>query len=358
MSNKKIKTSHNKQRNQYVYIGDYKSNNNDDNENLTLRYRIDLLSKRLKIIEDSLSSSMIIKAKPIMSVVMGDKNSMNKFNTIYENWINYISNIANSSSEIYYNVNNLFWQLDNYIFHQYFHNLRNNGKYIFEIVNVNFEKNNYTNEQMNIIKKVLSKDRNGQYKLLYSHHKEYISTLIMDNRVFIIYFENELYKICNTNINADTTITTNKNDLQFSDGKLHPALSLNNNVTGNIDVDIIKLNKGDSTINDTLDFPDVRDKRQIIIKNTKPLYNTLVDLVVLNKLNSSLYKFNPILLHLSLIIFHAMLHIKRDITNNIIDKYYDPSCPHDNHFIKEYLNYTPSALYGHPMIPPLTLSSH
>ena len=54
-----------------------------------------------------------------------------------------------------------------------------------------------------------------------------------------------------------------------------------------------------------------------------------------------------------------MLHIKRDIDNNINNNNnnnnYDSCFPHDSLFMKEFLNFTPSALYGHAMIPPLTL---
>ena len=44
-----------------------------------------------------------------------------------------------------------------------------------------------------------------------------------------------------------------------------------------------------------------------------------------------------------------MLHVKTNMSAN------NDNSEHDGHFIKEYLNYTPSALYGHCMIPPLTL---
>ena len=357
MSNKKMKRYHNKCRNRYIYIGDYDNMENIDNDNLSLQYKIDLLSNRLKIIEDVLSSGIIIKAKPVMSIIMGDKNCMDKFNKIYKLWIDYISTIANSSIDIQYNVENLFWHLDKFIFHHYFHNHRENGKYIYEFSNVDFKTFEYTNIQLDIIKKAFTKDRNEYYNLLYPHNKEFISTLILENRIFLFYFENELYNISNNTTsgnNFDHNAISNKMDFQFSDGKLHPALSLNNNVIGNPDLDIIKLNSGENIF----DFPNVRDKRQLIIQNMKPLYNSLVDLTTLNKLNSTLYKFNPILLNLSLIIYHAMLHLKIDIengvTNNIGHKY-DPTCPHDALFLKEYINFTPSALYGHPMIPPLTL---
>ena len=331
-------------KNKYIFIGNY-TLNNDDND---LRSKIELLSSRLKVIEDALSPSVIIKAKPIMSVIMGDINCMNKFNKIYDNWIKYMSNTANSN-DISYNINSLFWQLDEYIFNKYFLTLKDKYSYIFEFVNVQ-QNNTYSENQLKLIQEIFLKDRNEHYKILYPHQKEYISTQILKNRVFLMYIEKELYHICKNYV----TTNNNSNDIQFSSEKLHPALCLNNSVIGNTELDTFKMEK-DNINNDTFNFPLDRDKRQIIIKNTKPLYNTLVDVDILDKLNSTLYKYNPALFNLSLIVFHAMLHIKKDIINQTST--YDPSSPHDELFVKEYINYTPSALYGHPMIPPLTLSN-
>lgn len=91
----------------------------------------------------------------------------------------------------------------------------------------------------------------------------------------------------------------------------------------------------------------LKDKRYHILTNKRPLYNNLVNIEPLNQFNSNLYRFSPMLLNLSLIIFHAMLHIKRDINNENNYIYRE----HDKLFIKEYLNYTPSVLFGHSMIP-------
>ena len=372
MSTKKIKRNLEKQKKRYIYVGNYYEDDADiDNINLT--YKIDLLTKRLNLLESIFKSSNIIKAKPVMSIVSGDINILNKINSIYEKWITYMSKTANSNT-INFNVYEIFWQLDNFIFNKYFLSLYDRNIYIFEFVNVNFENNSYTENQKFIIKKGLGKNRNQNFKLLHPHHKEYISTLKIEERFFLIYFEDELNKIINIDnkngknttaisINDVTTTTTNDNnntniyDLQFTDKQIQSNLSLDKDVVGEIQINNIDIKK-ENDENNVFEIPTLIDKRQLILQNKQPLYNTLVDVNILNKLNSTLYRFNPTLLNLSLIVFHAMLHIKRDISiinNNSIDNY-DPYYPHDNFFIKEYLNYTPSALYGHAMIPPLTLS--
>ena len=348
MATKKIKNN-NLERKKYIYIGDYynKDNKYDDyDNNNNLDYKVDLLIKRLNVLESIiLSPSKIIKAKPVLSILSGDIHCLNKINNIYEKWINYISNIAHCS-EIKYNVTELFWQLDKYIFNNYFLSLKD--QYIFEFEDVDLKKN-YTEEQLSIIKQTLSKNRNDSFKLLYPHHKEYISTNIIDNRIFLFYFDDELQKIINyNNDNKDV----NK-DLQFSYKLIHPNLCFNKDVTGEIEMNAIKLNGGENK-DSSLEFSNLVDKRQLILQNKKPLYNTLVDIEILNKLNSTLFRFNPVIINLSLIIFHSMLHIKRDINNDNIE--YNSNSPHDLNFMKEYLNFTPSALYGHAMIPPLTLS--
>ena len=290
-----------------------------------------------------------------MSIITGNKQCLNKINSIYETWINYVSTVANSN-DIHYNVNQLFWQLDHFIFNSYFYNLMNNKEYIIEFVDVDFKNNNYTINQLDIINKALNKNRNEKLKLLYPHHKEYISSIIINNRIFITYIKDELYKICNidnNNNNNNDNNNSNDDDFQFSNGKIHSALSFNNDITKNIEINALDFKKENNI--DILDISNIKDKRQVILQNKKPLYNSLTDIVLLNKLNSSLYRFNPVMLNLSLIIFHSMLHIKRDIDNNNGKNSYDALYPHDSHFLKEYLNFTPPALYGHSMIPPLTL---
>ena len=362
MSGKKYKKSYDKDKKRYVYIGDYYSKDNNF-DNVDQSYKIDLLTRRLNLLESILTSNQIIKAKPVLSIISGNMNCLNKINDIYNNWITYLSYVSRTL-KINYNVYELFWQLDFYIFHQYFYSLvnnnNNNNQYIIEFVNVNLEYN-YSEEQYKIIKSALYKNRNKDLKLLYPHHKEYISITIRENRIFLVYFEDELYKIINHNDDYDMS----KKDFQFQDGKIHSDLSFNKDFTGEVEINALNLvnnsnnNNNNNNNNDddenVFEFSNLVDKRQLILQNKKPLYNTLIDVNILNKLNSTLFRLNPVLLNLSLIIFHAMLHIKRDIV--VIDNYnYDSCFPHDSFFMKEYVNYTPSALYGHAMIPPLTLS--
>ena len=332
--------------NKYIYIGDYYNKHTKYFEhNVDINHKINVLSQRLNVLENVvLSTNKIIKAKPILSIISGDINCLNKINNIYEKWIQYISNTAHNT-DINYNVLKLFWELDKYIFNDYFSSL---NQYIFEFESVNLEKKQYTDEQYNIIKRTLSKNRNNDFKLLYPHHKEYISTFIIENRIFLFYFEDELYEIINNNNNNKQQQVK---DFQFSDGQIHPNLSFDKDVTGEIEMNVMKFKKEEEKADSLLEFSNFVDKRQLILQNKTPLYNTLVDVEILNKLNSTLFRFSPVLINLSLIIFHAMLHIKRDLSNDnvVVDH------RHDSLFTKEYLNYTPSALYGHSMLPMLTL---
>ena len=214
---------------------------------------------------------------------------------------------------------------------------------------------------MSIIKKVLNKNRNNEFKLLYPHHKEYISTTTINNRIFLVYFDHELFKVVNYDYNNNNN--NNNDDYQFYEKQIHPDISFKNDVTGEIEMNVINLRKNGKVDNnkkdDSFELSNVADKRQLILQNKRPLYNTLVDIKILNKLNSTLYRFNPVFLNLSLITFHAMLHIKTDMcfkNKEENESYYNPCSPHNSVFMREYLNHTPSALYGHVMIPPLTLS--
>ena len=340
----------NSKKNKYVHLGDYdysgcKKNNN--NNNIDIQKKIDLIIMRLNRIEESLAPTNIIKATPIMSIIAGDMKCLNKINDIYEKWITFTSSVANSEQQqhIEYNVEQLFWQLDRFIFENYFSSTLSH--YLFEFVDMDLINiSSCTPEQVGVINIAFSKDRDEKFKFLHPPHKEFISsTVIKDKTVFLVYFGKELYNIVNYDINNNNN--NNKTDYHFSDGKLHSALSLNNDVIGGgSGFNSVNVNMSD----DTLDFLDIKDKRRYILGNKRPLMNNLVDVIPLNKFNSSLYKFSPMLLNLSLVIFHAMLHIKRDLSNND-----DNVHRHDSLFTKEYLNYTPSALYGHSMLPMLTL---
>ena len=380
----KMKSHNNKEKNnKLIYIGNYTGTNDSliDKNDIDLQHKVDVLTKRLNFLESTLRSSKIIQAKPVLSIVWTEISCLNRINNIYEKWIKYISTIANSY-EVNYDVGTLFWQLDYFIFDQYFSSLTTKSQYILEFVNVSENRADYTDYQWNIVVNGMRKNRNENFKLLHPHHKEYISVFIENNRIFLLYFQEELSNVIsieNRNIYNNTAAC----DLQFTDKTIHPQISLNNDVTGDIEINNITLRKkqdkrengegeegrggggGRETFNprmtteetannnDIFEFSNLIDKRQLILQNKQPLYNTLVDMRVFNKLNSTLFRFNPALLNLSLIIFHAMLHIKRDIDNDNTN--YDSYYPHDSLFTMQYISFTPSALYGHTMLPPLTL---
>lgn len=198
MSNKKRKRDNNDEKEiskKNVKITNYKYFNNINNDYLNLRKQVDLLSSRLINIELSLSPSSIIKATPIMSIISGNIDCINKINEICRKWVNYTSFVANNEN-INYNVDELFWNLDTFIFDKYFLNLQNNN-YIFEFVNVDFKSNVYNKNQLHIIQKALFKDRDHNLDFITPSNKEFISSLIKDKNIYLIYFQKELYNIIN-----------------------------------------------------------------------------------------------------------------------------------------------------------------
>ena len=134
---------------------------------------------RMNRIEACLAPSNIIKATPIMSIIAGDVKCLNKISDIYEKWITYNSTVANSE----YNIEYLFWNLDYFIFENYFLKLRTLNEYGFEFVDVDVL------EQSIILNIALSKTRDDKLKLLYPPRKEFISSIIRGKTVFLIYLE-------------------------------------------------------------------------------------------------------------------------------------------------------------------------
>ena len=340
--------------NTYIYVGDFKFNNNNNSSNKNkyqyydLQKRIDILSKRLNYIEASLAPSNILKATPITSLVMGDTKCLRRIQNIYSKWINYMSHVAHNNDGL--NIENVFSFIDNYIFDNYFEKLQQT--YYIEFVNITYNINGFSSEQTRILKEALQKDRNYYFKLLYPEYNERISTLVekKSKRIFLIYFHEEIKEIIKIETNNNNN-NDNNNDFQLSCDKLHPIISLDKDIIGPSDRNSIKV--FEESENNSLDISTFKDKRHDILGSRRTLYNTLIDLDSLNKFNSRLHNFNQSLLNLSLIVYHAMLHIKCDVSSLDVDN--STFRQHDSHFMKQYLNYTPSVLFGHPFIPPFTL---
>ena len=305
------------EKSKYVYVGNY---NNSLSSSSSYQDQIDVLSKRLTDIENALSSTNIVKATPIISVISGDMNCLNYINKICTNWINYMSYIGNNNSAAMCNVDHLFWILDHFIFEDYFLQLKN--QYQFHFISIDTIVN-ITEEQNKLVKEALE-GRDLQ-------NKEYVVTLIKNSNIYIFYFFEELYKLCNTNTMMN--INNNDNNIQLKNNRLHPSISLDNSLIGNLDSKFIHMDNNNN----------LNDKRYRVIGSRRPYFNSLIDISNMNKLNSTLYGLNPALLNLSLIIVHAMLHLKCNKKE------------HDSSFMKQLMNYIPSVFFGHPMVPLWTL---
>ena len=152
-----------------VHLSDYnsgvdKSEWNNNNNNIDIQKKIDLILTRLNHIEVALAPTNIIKATTIMSIIAGDVKCLNKISDIYARCITYTSSVANSEN-IEYNVEQLFWKLDNFIFEEYFATLQKSNNYLFEIVDVDLFIATCTPEQRSILIIALSKYRDENFKL-------------------------------------------------------------------------------------------------------------------------------------------------------------------------------------------------
>lgn len=342
----------------FIYINDYDTNKTKirNYENSKLMEILGSMYEKINNIEAVINSPSIIKATPIISLVSSDFQCLNKINHICQKWIRYISQVANNT-QIDYDIPSLFWELDKFIFDNYFANLQNKKYRIIEFIDY---ETAVTQElefiQKEILRMAVSKYRNKNLQLKDPSSKEYISHLIKDKHIFIVYFFKEIHQIINETANEEKIV---KRDFHFTDGALHPSLSLNDSLIGKIDTDSIavKMSEGDKPL---IDMADLKDKRYNIMRHKRPLYNNLIDTACVNKLNSSLYRFNPLFLNLSFLIFHTMIHIKCSSQNDDDDNDNaddDDEKDHGTTFLKEIIQFLPSVFFGHRMLPALTMKN-
>ena len=328
----------------YIYIGNETKNEQYDKTN-NLLLKIEALNAKLQYLESFLLPNNIIKATPIISVISGDKNCLVKINQIYNKWIQFILSITNSQN-LDCNIPNIFSLLDHFIFDKYFSQLEN--KYIFEFVDCDSYMENASEMQNQIINSALSKFQNTDINL----NREYISYLITNSNIFLVYSYSQLQPIVNHNNNNDNNDNI---DFHFSNKRLHPTMAFDDNLIGEVDRKVINVSNNDHNNDNDFNISKFDDGRFNILYNKRPYYNCSVDLMYLNKLNSSLYKCSPIFLNLALILYHTMLHIKCDIKLESTTTTTTKSSLHSSSFLKEFINFTPSVFYGHPLLPWLTL---
>ena len=320
------------------YIGDLKrrkrffrdkSFDHPDN----IRLRLSILEAQVEKLYNALEFSNVIKATPIVSLVYSNdtKKCHDYVSIIYNKWITYLSVGCKINDGI--RLSNIFHNLDYYIFNGFFE------KYM-----------KYNNLQLEIIDDptCMVDDESRQ------RNREFVSIKMEGGNKIVTRFASKvLQSVCssenkenffNSNDN-DSNNNNNQNDIQLDNNKLHSHLSKNKSLIDQLDNRGIFVNF--SSNNSRLIN---QDRRFVILGSERPLFNTTVFTSDLNNLNNALHNMGASLLNYSLVIFHSMLHLKCFIeTGNY-------SFDHNVTFIQELINFTPSVLFGHFLLPPVSIS--
>lgn len=318
------------------YIGDdYSVKALDDD----IKTRISILEAKFENIYEMLRGTAILKATPLKALIFQDRDKCHdNVVNIYNNWIaffshmSYINRISNGLT-----FNNIFENIDRFIFRNYFSDYRNNNNinYIVKFLT----KSSGDHSEMD--KFILSTNRHlNTLNLQCPENKEYISIAYYDNIIYLYYFPDELTQISITRNHK----TEKCNDIQIINK--HPDICNNSNVINQIDnkgVPIGLSPDGSTLVN--------LDRRFVVLSAERPLFNTAPNIYSLDGLNKVLYGVSQQIVDFTIIIFHAMLHIKCFLeTKNSF------CMDHNEDFINQFINFTPSALFGHSLFPPVTLS--
>ena len=375
------------------------------------------LQARLEYIEQALAPANILKITPITSMIYKNDECKSGISKIYRKWVAYMNYVSETGIT---SVMDTFFKIDYFIFEQYFQEKFNNGIYFIQLGQTPEETVNMykTDKEQYIISKAIEGDRDQLYNFKCSADKEYVSTLYLENNVYIIYNPWELNTLLlSSSTSTSTTCSQNKNknknkNTLYTSYPLHDNINLDKNIIGPMDSNVIgitarpqteamnAINTMDATFpsttsgnlyhnqilqqtQQTQNTPQTQpqpqtqtqthtrdthsdshttslhltplDMRSMVIGTQRPLYNTIVDTGTLNEFNCSLYGFGSNVLDITLVLVHAMCHLKCDIeTNNLYQR--TGAKKHGYHFVKQFVNFVPSALYGHRCFPLLTIS--
>ena len=310
-----------------------------EKDKIPINERLNILETRVNYIYKALSHANVIKAVPIVTLVYDDFEQCRKRNlAIYNNWTNYFTQLSK------YNANlkfiDIFNFIDKFIFDGFFQkNIKRNVKVYSLEDKENAEKVNH----------ILLKDRHPHsYELKQPENKEYVSYDINDNDINLYFFPKEFIDNINNNNNQNNNNifdNNNFNNIQLLKPPLIPSVTSNDNVVNKLDTSVINVNiKNDQFV--------CSDRRFVVLGAQRPLFNTTVDMTTVNHFNnaSSYGAGGPGIVNISLIIFHCMLHLKCEFDDDKKD--------HKNHtdeFLNEFINFLPSALFGHPLLPKVTM---
>lgn len=277
--------------------------------------RLAVLEAKVDKIYRALNFNNIVKATPIASLVYSDVKKCHDYvSGIYDKWIAYLTSMARGN-KMGLTISGFYSNIDFYIFNNFFHDY---GK-----------KRNLT----------LSTQSVPEYKDVDYKNREFLKVEETNSSISITYSPASLQAACSAR-----GAPGDGKEFNFGGSIAQDCMTKDVNVIDQIDrrgipVSIAGRNKLVNT-----------DKRFIILGSERPLFNTTVKTSQMKNLNETLHNVGEELLNYSLIIFHALLHFKCFIEHG------DESKDHDTAFILEYINYTPSALFGHHLLPPVTIS--
>lgn len=308
----------------------------------SLKLALNSLEMRLSRIERALASSKgrVFKATPLLSLIYIDKLAKRRIDSIYENWISYMNYLAR------YNLNGVtisqtFWNIDSFIFENFFRNYFTSYNFNISFVPLSSSApldSQYRNEGnfLDILRRAIEQTRNPDYTLIRPKEKEYITDAIVNNTVYILYFPAELKNIIHKE--QPGIIDDNKVDIQL----YHHYPSLSKNIVE--DRNIVGIKTGQNNQIEPV------EKGVLFMGSGGILYNTIVNANLINNFDQNYHSMGATQLNVSMILYHAMLHLKTRLTNRNSTEHF-----HDRSFINEFVNFTPSVLYGHFTLPNLTL---
>ena len=330
------------------YIGDLKrrkrfihdkSIDHPDN----LRLRLSILEAQVEKLYSALEYSNVIKATPIVSLVYSNdtKKCHDYVSIIYNKWIRYLSVGCKIKDGI--RLSNIFYNIDYYIFNGFFEKYMKYNNLQLEIIDdPNCMVDEYESRQRN--REFVSIKMEGGNKKIVARFVSKALQSVCSAETKENFFSNNNNNNNNDKDFSNNNNNNNQNDIQL-DNKLHNHLSKNKSLIDQLDNRGIFVNF--SSNNSRLIN---QDRRFVILGSERPLFNTTVFTSELNNLNNALHNTGASLLNYSLVIFHAMLHLKCFIeTGNY-------SFDHNVTFIQELINFTPSVLFGHFLLPPVSIS--
>lgn len=334
------------------YIDDLVVVKNDNNplkecNNLSsLKLAMVHLEGRISRIERALASSSgrVFKSTPLLSLIYTDKLAKRRIDRIYQNWITYMNYVARNNLDGI-SIDQTFWIIDSFIFEGFFQNFFTSNKLTISFIPLSIHQpleEQYTNEGnfWDFLRSTLNKSRNSDYTLARPLEKEYISTAVAYNTIYILYFLEEMKHIIAQK--SPNIIFEKPPDLQL---KQQQHSSLSQNIVG--DQSFIGIKTGENKQIQAV------DKGVLFAGSTEVFYNTIVDVHLVDSFDENLYGIGEAQLNITMILYHAMLHLKMNLTQQE-----GGSLGHDSRsFINEFINYTPSVLYGHFTLPQLTVAN-